>query len=291
MNLIFHLGALGDSVLILPLLRRLSGETALVSDWHRAALASKLIEGVRPMDIQMWEFVRLHAEGGPTSVSPAVGELFERAKNIISFISTGEDAWAANVARLAPQARLIFIDPRPDDDFTSHITDWHAQQAEAQGLALGDAVGVPVVSRQGPLVVHPGSGGEEKCWPAQRYEEVIKQLREDGRDVLPLLGEAEAERWAEDVVARWRDSYGAQVFGSLDALVLALSSASAYVGNDAGPTHLAAQMGLPTVALFGPTLPGVWAPVGPDVRVVTPPSPGAMDWLSVEAVLEVCKSV
>ena len=41
-----------------------------------------------------------------------------------------------------------------------------------------------------------------------------------------------------------------------------------YVGNDAGMTHLAAALGVPTVALFGPTNPTVWQPLGPQVRVL-----------------------
>lgn len=286
MHLVFHYGALGDFVLTWPMLRRLGGGITLVTDWHRATLASKLIAGVRPMDIHLWEFVRLHSEGGPTSVSPAVGELFEQAESVISFISTGEDDWAKNVARLAPQAKRVYVDTRPGEAVGEHVTDWHAEQIEAQGVALGDPIDVALVSRDGPTVVHPGSGGEAKCWPRERYERLIERLVEQGQSVAPLLGETEVDRWPGDVVARWEEVYGARVFGSLDGLYEALSSAGAYVGNDSGPTHLAAQMGLPTVALFGPTAPEVWRPVGPGVTVLAPDTPGGMDWLGVDAVLD-----
>jgi ADP-heptose:LPS heptosyltransferase len=40
-----------------------------------------------------------------------------------------------------------------------------------------------------------------------------------------------------------------------------------YIGNDSGITHLAAAVGTPVLALFGPTNPEVWAPRGPHVRV------------------------
>lgn len=289
MNLFFHYGALGDFVLTLPVLRRLAGPITVIADWHRAALASKLIDSVSPMDIQMWEFMRLHAEGGPTSVSPAVGELFEKADNILSFISTGQDDWAKNVARLAPQANHIYIDPRPAEGFAGHITDWTAQQAQGQGLALGkptipDAGG----DKTGPVAIHPGSGGEAKCWPVDRYEALIHQLIDRGQRVMPLLGETEAERWPSEITERWRTEFGAQVFGSLSELHTALSGASGYVGNDSGPTHLAAQLGLPTVALFGPTAPGLWAPLGPAVTVLAPPALVAMDWLELATVLDAC---
>jgi ADP-heptose:LPS heptosyltransferase len=47
-----------------------------------------------------------------------------------------------------------------------------------------------------------------------------------------------------------------------------LSRCGAYVGNDSGVTHLAALSGVPTVAVFGPTDPAVWGPVGPNVRII-----------------------
>jgi ADP-heptose:LPS heptosyltransferase len=56
--------------------------------------------------------------------------------------------------------------------------------------------------------------------------------------------------------------------GSLVALAERLANAKLYVGNDSGITHLAAAAGCPTVAIFGPTDPRVWAPRGPRVRVV-----------------------
>lgn len=292
MNLFFHYGALGDFVLTLPMLRRLNGPVTVISAWPRAALATRLIAAVSPMDIQLWEFMRLHAQGGPTSVSPAVAELFEKAVNLISFISTGEDDWARNVARLAPQAKRIFIDPRPPDGFTGHLGDWLTQQATEQGLTLRPPVDPPFLGdHAGPIAIHPGSGGEAKCWPIERYETLIDQLNRRGQPVMTLLGETEAERWPDDVMQRWQMQRGAKVFGSLDELHIALTGACAYVGNDSGPTHLAAQLGLPTVALFGPTDPTLWAPVGPGVTVLSPPKPSEMDWLDVQTVLNACPNV
>ena len=65
-----------------------------------------------------------------------------------------------------------------------------------------------------------------------------------------------------------------------------LQGGSRYVGNDAGPTHLAAQLGLRALARFGPTSPNRWSPVGPQVTVLAPPDgPGTMDWLDLERVL------
>jgi ADP-heptose:LPS heptosyltransferase len=47
-----------------------------------------------------------------------------------------------------------------------------------------------------------------------------------------------------------------------------LAHAGLYVGNDSGVSHLAAAWGAPVLALFGPTDPAQWAPVGPRVKVL-----------------------
>ncbi len=295
MNVFFHYGALGDFVLTLPMLRRLVGPVTLISAWERAVLAPALLSAdqkVTPMDIQMWEFIRLHAEGGPTSVSPAIGELFSEAKHVISFVSTGEDDWAKNVARLAPDAKRIYIDPRPQEGLIEHISTWHIRQAQEQGLELSGPVEIELARNPGgaggPIVVHPGSGGVDKCWPIERYEMLVRALLERGTPVLPLLGEAEADRWPKDRLDHWVRQKGAKVFGTLQELHASLADASGYIGNDSGPTHLTAQMGIPTVALFGPTDPRVWAPVGPSVTVLAPNRPEAMGWLEVQQVLDAC---
>ena len=57
--------------------------------------------------------------------------------------------------------------------------------------------------------------------------------------------------------------------------------AGAYVGNDSGPTHLAAAVGAATVALFGPSRQDHFAPIGPNVRIVQAEK---LDELSVEKV-------
>jgi ADP-heptose:LPS heptosyltransferase len=51
-----------------------------------------------------------------------------------------------------------------------------------------------------------------------------------------------------------------------------LNGAAAFVGNDTGPSHLAGIIGVPTVALFGPSNPLHWRPLGPAVRVIHSPA-------------------
>lgn len=287
MDLLFHEAALGDFVLTFPLLRALGGPVTVVAPWSRAHLASRVLPGVSAMDIEMFEFVRLHVEGGPTHVSPAVGDLFANADRIISFISTGRDAWSANVKRLAPTAACCFLDPRPMARWTGHVTAWHREQLSQQGVDLPEANAPLGGDPLGPVLIHPGSGGLAKCWPVEQYEALIAALRRQGRAVQPVLGEVEQARWPHERLSRWQEDWGAVCCRSVSELLPIIAGGSCYVGNDAGPTHLAAQLGLPTLALFGPTDPAKWSPVGPRVQVLAPPDgPGTMDWLEVEAVCD-----
>ena len=308
LNIVVHQAALGDFVLIWPMLRALratDGAHALcvAAPSAHGALAGEAFEAeMETLDINGRDFTRLHGEAGAGLVSDAMRARFGAARRVISFVSDGEDAWASNAAQLAPDAVRFFVKTRPAADWSGHICEWHRMQLARQGLDLEQDLttcdprgslrslrGLDGEGREGiesrpsrPIVVHPGSGGRDKCWPADRFAALIERLGAAGRPVRPVLGEAEAARWSAGTLTRWREMYGAAVIESLAELHAVLSRAAGYIGNDAGPTHLAAQLGLPTVALFGPTDPAVWAPIGPAVTVVSPPTPSAMDWLSVD---------
>ena len=61
---------------------------------------------------------------------------------------------------------------------------------------------------------------------------------------------------------------GAVRIANLYELGCWLARARVYIGNDSGISHLAAAVGTPVVALFGPTDPAVWAPRGLRVRIL-----------------------
>jgi heptosyltransferase III len=129
------------------------------------------------------------------------------------------------------------------------------------------------------VAVHVGSGGRRKCWPADRYAELAQRLLRSGCGILICLGPAEmaaAAAW-QQFAAEYAN---VALAGNLDLMTLAglLRHCAGFVGNDAGVTHLAAALGVPTVAIFGPTDPMRWAPIGRWVRVLRDPA-----WLAVPA--------
>ncbi|MXZ35469.1 MAG: glycosyltransferase family 9 protein [Acidobacteria bacterium] len=127
------------------------------------------------------------------------------------------------------------------------------------------------------VALHPGASGPRKRWPARNFAEVARGLSRDPncRRLLlegPLDGEAVREvrhSLAEDSV-RWETVR----IENLSRLAAVLSRCRLYIGNDSGITHLAAALGIRTIALFMDTDPRVWAPRGPRVELLRRPGAG-----------------
>jgi heptosyltransferase III len=286
--LLVHHGALGDWVLTWPVLRALTrrGGVLAGSSWGKAQLAAAVIDRVQPLDAESAAFTRLlYGSEVSDRVQPLATQL-AGLDTIVLFASGSEQEWTAPLRQLAPGATVYSAQSRPGADWRQPLHQWYARQLGEQGLAL-EFESPPVRANPGgPLLIHPGSGGLGKCWPIDRFERLIEHLRRTGRQVAVVVGEVEAERWPAVQLQRWQAEYGAAVVQSFAVLRQMLLDACGFIGNDSGPSHLAGQLGLPTLALFGPTLPQVWAPVGPAVRVLAPPEPCDMTWLSVEQVIE-----
>lgn len=138
------------------------------------------------------------------------------------------------------------------------------------------------------VLIHPGSGGKAKCWPAERFAALAGMLASEAA-IHWMLGPAELEidagRFAP--IGRRADAAGEPLIVEHDLLRAAqrMAGMDLYVGNDAGMTHLAAALGVPTVAVFGPTDPRVWRPLGGHVAVMSPGEIGAIERVGVEEVI------
>lgn len=103
----------------------------------------------------------------------------------------------------------------------------------------------------------PGSGSITKNWPAQRFAELAKHLK-SRTPVAIVIGPAETHL-EQFFVARRLTVLKDMELGQLAGIA---AVASLFVGNDSGVSHLVAAVGLPGVALFGPSDPQRWRPLG-----------------------------
>jgi len=120
------------------------------------------------------------------------------------------------------------------------------------------------------MLMNPGAGWGAKQWPPQRYGQVAKHLAQDGLQVLVNVGPAE-EKLAE-VVEEASAGSAKAVSWPLAELIALTRRARLFIGGDTGPMHLAAALGIPVVAIFGPTSPARNGPFGTQSIVLRSPS-------------------
>jgi heptosyltransferase-1 len=104
------------------------------------------------------------------------------------------------------------------------------------------------------VIISPGAGWGAKQWPAERYGEVAKGLvAQTGLKALINYGPGEESlaRTAESVSG----GTARALTSSVSELIAVTRRARLCIGGDTGPLHLAAALGVPAVAIFGPTNP------------------------------------
>jgi len=118
------------------------------------------------------------------------------------------------------------------------------------------------------VAIHPGSGGVEKCWPAENYGILIDLLAESG--FRPMITFGPADHMVRRRILPWIENRDVLVIEdrSIEEVAPRYARCRAMIGNDSGMSHLAAASGTPAIALFGPTDPAVWGPRGKDVRIL-----------------------
>jgi heptosyltransferase-1 len=110
-------------------------------------------------------------------------------------------------------------------------------------------------------ILNPGAGWGAKQWPASRYGEVARALHDDG--VTSLVNYSPTEEPLAREVEAASGGAARAVFCTLSELIELTRRAALFIGGDTGPMHLANTLGIPVVALFGPTDPARTGPYPP----------------------------
>ena len=120
---------------------------------------------------------------------------------------------------------------------------------------------------QRPVVaIHPGAGNDIKLWGATHFAALIDLLIEKDHVNVVLIGSPVEKELAaavrRQIVHQDRVASVAGLF-RLERLPALLASCALFIGNDSGPKHIAANLGVPTIGLHaGNVDPAEWAPVG-----------------------------
>lgn len=147
--------------------------------------------------------------------------------------------------------------------------------ADAERLAAELLTNVPLPF----AVLHPGGAQNpgvsmlDKRWPEVGFVELTKSLEQDGVTVLYSGGPGDVAIATQ--VANQAGVPTSRVLAGradLGALAAVLDRAAVYVGPDTGVSHIAAAVGVPTIAIFGPTNPRRYRPLGRHVHVLAPPA-------------------
>jgi predicted lipopolysaccharide heptosyltransferase III len=144
-------------------------------------------------------------------------------------------------------------------------------QDEAMAAELLDSIAGEKLSggARKLVMLQPGARYWFKAWPAERFAELADRLAVQFGCRILVGGDARERELAEAI----RSSVRAPVVSLAGRLTLlqyaaVLKRCALFVGNDNGPMHMAAALGVPVVALFGPSNPQEWGPRGTRTEVL-----------------------
>ncbi|PIV89041.1 MAG: putative lipopolysaccharide heptosyltransferase III [Hydrogenophilales bacterium CG17_big_fil_post_rev_8_21_14_2_50_63_12] len=121
------------------------------------------------------------------------------------------------------------------------------------------------------ILIHPTSRWVFKCWPGEKVAELARRLNEMGYPLLFSSGpDAQETGMVTGILARLSfnpPSLAGRL--TLKELAAVLARARLFIGMDSAPMHMAAAVGTPVVALFGPSGADIWGPWQVPSRVIT----------------------
>lgn len=288
--LILKPSSLGDVVHALPVLRLLKRHLPRSSIfwWIESGLAALLeddpdLSGLIRFERRGWTLPRNWVQLA-RSIAWMRSQRFDWVLDLQSLARSAAVAWLANGnlllglddSREGARGFYDIIVRRPS--FTTHAVDWY--------LAVLDRLGVPaeqpfewlpprpevaeVVRRKWPIsdgpwiLLQPGARWPNKRWPVEFYSEVLRRMTNWRADLrFAVLGGVEdrdlGKKIAGSTQGRCQDLTGQL---SLPEMVEWIRASALMVSNDTGPMHVAAALGRPVVALFGPTEPCRTGPYG-----------------------------
>ncbi len=278
-TLVWHQGALGDLILSLPALHCIkdSGTSVHLHLISRRDIFDILIESSLADEVSSIEdglFADLFVRH---STSKRAAKFLSSFSKAFIFMKRADEDFKENLRKHIP--KCFFIATGLPHGCVAHMSAVQVKQLAQLGIVGGEIPPLKASHFLPPdhrgkevITIHPGSGGQKKCWSLVRFLELMELLARKKRFYFYfMLGPAEAtdlQGISEKFISA-KGIDGSVIAGRpVSSIAPLLKSASVHIGNDSGITHLASALGTPTVAVFGPTDPKVWGPRGRRVSIV-----------------------
>ena len=281
--LIVRLGSLGDLVHTLPAVTALrQARPHREIDWlvdapHRGFLELvPVISSLVVLDggsAGAWMAARRHLRARRYDVALDFQGLVKSAA--LARLSGAKRVIGFGRAALRESLAAMFYTERVNVGEGTHVIHKNLRLAAALGAAV-DRLEFPIGPVHAPVVedfaasgdqpfvlINPGAAWPNKRWPPSRFGEVASLLLAQ-QGLLSVVAWGPGEQSAAEEVVR--SSNGAARLApatSLQDYIALARHASLVISGDTGPLHLATAVGVPAVALFGPTSParnGPWVP-------------------------------
>jgi ADP-heptose:LPS heptosyltransferase len=284
--LVIHSGGIGDLLLALPSMRRFRqafprATLEMMGRPERLALVAFDLRASFLHSIDQAGMSYFYLDDAP--LPARLGSFFSSFGRVLSFGRLGAETLSQNLKK-AGAGGVLTLSSFPPEGGRVHVSDYLVESLRREGIggkmpdpplqlpeeasafARNYLDGFGERGKKQILAIHPGSGSPAKNWPAKNFAAVADWAAERF-GILLLTGPAEE---GGEEVRRAMKKAGPLMAENLPLISLAglLNRSRVYLGNDSGITHLAASLGLPTVALFGPTDPAVWGPRGAAVRTL-----------------------
>lgn len=297
-GLILHPGAIGDCLLALPAASLMKQRLGIEQvDWIGRTEYIEFYPGRCAVDrIRSLDSIPLHRlfekpEDFEVQEHDPLVYSFSGYEQVISFLGSDHPGFEQNLLFTVhcSQSAHVLVLPTDTDSYEGPIGRFYLEELAAENQISLENWPIPspllephpndftagreqirqigIHPDRTIVLIHPGSGGLAKCWAAENFLRLAELLRGEKYEVIFLLGPAELERFSPHILDVFCQ-FPTLSDLSLTQVLQVLACSDGYVGNDSGITHLAASLAKPTLAVFGPSDPGKFAPLGPKVRVL-----------------------
>ena len=277
--LIIRPGALGDTLMLMPSIIQIRRSTEIFFVGRSPGL-----DFIRPyiphcMDFEGPGWYKLFLESPDHAHKIPIPPV----DKVVAFLSDPDGKIHKNLRVYLPSAIINLFPAFPSKDAEVHVAFYLAHCFQMAGLPIDPRSSIEEACRRplleedltpvkGRIIFHPGSGGEVKNHPSGFWIEMMRELRRSLKNekekFVILLGPAEERLYPSFRENMNNLDVNIVLAPEKEKLLTLLKQAVLYIGHDSGITHLAAMIGIPTIALFKRSSTNQWRPLGPEVRVI-----------------------